>query len=84
MIGVRLMFQASELGLPEILIGEPVFNACDLGSGGGPPDMSRALVIEIPVRLLSVRRWNDPHNLPARWLARTRNRVLTRAVGVLI
>ena len=50
MIGVRLMFQASELGAPEALICEPVFNACDLGSGLGGPDMSRTLVIGIPVR----------------------------------
>ena len=49
MIGVRLMFQTSELGPPEVLICEPVFNACDLGSGVGAPAMSRALVIGIPV-----------------------------------
>ena len=48
------MLQASELETPEVLIYELVFNACDLGSGVGAPDMSRALVIGIPVRRAQV------------------------------
>ena len=62
-IGVRLMLQASELRLPEVLICDLVFNVCDLGSGVVNPDMSRALVIGLPVCRARFAEWQNEEYL---------------------